>query len=64
MSEAPFIVFGAPQIHRPEIDEVNATMESGWLGTGPRVAQFERAFAEYKGGRLPTQQPSILVLPL
>ena len=24
-------------------------MESGWLGTGPKVAQFERDFASYKG---------------
>ncbi|MBE0447283.1 MAG: DegT/DnrJ/EryC1/StrS family aminotransferase [Actinobacteria bacterium] len=26
-------------------------MESGWLGTGPKVAQFERDFAAYKGAR-------------
>jgi len=45
----PFIVFGAPRIEREEIDEVVATLESGWLGTGPRVAAFERAFAHYKG---------------
>jgi dTDP-4-amino-4,6-dideoxygalactose transaminase len=24
-------------------------MQSGWLGTGPKVAQFERNFAKYKG---------------
>lgn len=45
----PFIVFGSPQIGRPEIEEVVATLESGWLGTGPRVAAFEKAFADYKG---------------
>ena len=44
-----FLVFGAPEIEQPEIDEVLAVMESGWLGTGPRVAQFERDFAAYKG---------------
>jgi len=44
----PFIVFGAPQIKQAEIDEVTATLESGWLGTGPKVARFEREFAEYK----------------
>ena len=44
----PFIVFGAPLIERAEIDEVVACLESGWLGTGPRVARFEAAFAEYK----------------
>lgn len=45
----PFIVFGAPQIGEDEIAEVVACMRSGWLGTGPRVAQFEREFAAYKG---------------
>jgi dTDP-4-amino-4,6-dideoxygalactose transaminase len=44
----PFIVFGAPQIQQAEIDEVTATLESGWLGTGPKVARFEKEFAEYK----------------
>ena len=28
-----------------------ATLESGWLSTGPRVAAFEQAFAEYTGAR-------------
>jgi dTDP-4-amino-4,6-dideoxygalactose transaminase len=28
-----------------------ATLESGWLSTGPRVAAFEEAFAEYVGAR-------------
>ena len=45
----PFLVFGAPDIQQAEIDEVVATMNSGWLGTGPRVAGFEKAFADYKG---------------
>ncbi len=44
-----FIVFGAPDIHRAEIDEVVASMESGWLGTGPKVQRFEENFAAYKG---------------
>lgn len=45
----PFIVFGALRIEQAEIDEVVATLESGWLGTGPRVARFEADFAAYKG---------------
>ncbi len=45
----PFLVFGAPDIQQAEIDEVVATLNSGWLGTGPRVAGFEKAFADYKG---------------
>jgi dTDP-4-amino-4,6-dideoxygalactose transaminase len=44
-----FLVFGAPAIEDAEIQEVVATMRSGWLGTGPRVARFERQFAAYKG---------------
>lgn len=44
-----FIVFGAPAIGEEEIAEVETVMRSGWLGTGPRVAQFEREFAKYKG---------------
>ncbi|MCM0083488.1 DegT/DnrJ/EryC1/StrS family aminotransferase [Geomonas sp. Red32] len=46
---AGFLVYGAPAIEAPEIEEVVACMESGWLGTGPRVAQFERDFAAYQG---------------
>src|SRR6266567_6416418 len=49
MSQADFIVFGAPKIESDEIEEVVRCLESGWIGTGPRVAQFEREFAEYKG---------------
>jgi len=42
-----FLVFGRPQIGQDEIDEVHAVMESGWLGTGPRTAQFEHDFCSY-----------------
>ncbi len=44
-----FLVFGAPAIEDAEIQEVVACMQSGWLGTGPRVAQFEHDFAAYTG---------------
>jgi dTDP-4-amino-4,6-dideoxygalactose transaminase len=44
-----FLVFGSPAIEEFEIQEVVATMRSGWLGTGPKVAKFEREFAAYKG---------------
>ncbi len=43
-----FLVFGAPQIGEEEIQEVLDTLRSGWIGTGPRVAALESAFAEYK----------------
>lgn len=48
-SRLPFLVFGAPQIDEAEIAEVVACLRSGWLGTGPRVAQFERDFAMFRG---------------
>jgi dTDP-4-amino-4,6-dideoxygalactose transaminase len=47
-SQSPFLIFGAPAIGEEEITEVEACLRSGWLGTGPRVAQFERDFAAYK----------------
>src|SRR5690606_111844 len=43
------IIFGQPLIGEEEIAEMEAVLRSGWLGTGPRVAQFEREFAAYKG---------------
>jgi dTDP-4-amino-4,6-dideoxygalactose transaminase len=45
----PFLVFGAPRIEEAEIAEVEACLRSGWLGTGPRVAQFEQNFAAWRG---------------
>ncbi|MGE4296693.1 MAG: DegT/DnrJ/EryC1/StrS family aminotransferase [Desulfovibrionaceae bacterium] len=44
-----FLIFGSPLIGEEEIDEVVASMRSGWLGTGPKVARFEREFAAYTG---------------
>lgn len=48
-AEQEFLVFGAPRIGEEEISEVVACLRSGWIGTGPRVAQFERDFAAFKG---------------
>ncbi|GLQ48010.1 spore coat polysaccharide biosynthesis protein SpsC [Dyella lipolytica] len=48
-TRSPFLVFGAPQIDEAEIAEVVACLRSGWLGTGPRVAQLERDFAIFRG---------------
>ena len=46
-----FLVFGSPAIEEAEIQEVVASMNTGWLGTGPKVAQFEQDFKTYKGTR-------------
>ena len=54
MSDTPirgrddFLVFGAPAIGDEEIAEVVASLRSGWLGTGPKVARFEADFAAYE----------------
>jgi dTDP-4-amino-4,6-dideoxygalactose transaminase len=44
-----YLVFGSPEILQPEIDEVVATLRSGWIGTGPKVHAFERDFRDYTG---------------
>jgi dTDP-4-amino-4,6-dideoxygalactose transaminase len=44
-----FLVFGSPAIGEEEIAEVVATMRSGWIGTGPRVHQFQEDFRKYVG---------------
>src|SRR5215218_7985161 len=43
------LVFGSPSIGEAEIAEVADSMRSGWVGTGPKVARFERALEEYVG---------------
>ncbi len=42
-----FLIFGSPSIEQPEIDEVEKVLQSGWLGTGPKVERFEKAFSSY-----------------
>ena len=44
-----FLIFGSPLIEEAEIEEVITCLRSAWIGTGPRVAQFESDFAAYKG---------------
>lgn len=46
-----YLVFGQPLIENAEIEEVTKSMEAAWLGTGPKVAAFEKRIAEYKGVR-------------
>jgi dTDP-4-amino-4,6-dideoxygalactose transaminase len=52
-SPEEFLVFGRPAIEEEEIQDVIDCLRSGWLGTGPRVAQFEREFRDYKGSGYP-----------
>lgn len=44
-----FLVFGSPLIGDEEIVEAIDCLKSGWIGTGPRVAKFEKMFKQYIG---------------
>ena len=48
MSEE-FLPFSRPSISRNAIDEVVSCLESGWITTGPRVAQFTEQLQQYLG---------------
>jgi len=48
-SKDNFLIFGAPIIEKPEIDEVVSCFQRRWIGTGPKVQEFENDFAFYKG---------------
>ena len=45
------VPFFRPEIHPQEEAEVLSVLRSGWLTTGPRVRQFEEAFAKAVGAR-------------
>jgi dTDP-4-amino-4,6-dideoxygalactose transaminase len=46
-----YIVFGSPSIGAEEIAAVTRTLETGWIGTGPRVHEFQNAFEVYTGAK-------------
>jgi len=50
-SKENFLVFGAPLIEEPEIEEVVGCMRRRWIGTGPKVRQFEDEFKAFKGSK-------------
>ena len=43
------VPFFRPELTPAEIDEVVATLRSGWLTTGPRAHRFEQEFAAFVG---------------
>ncbi len=46
---AEFLPFSRPSITEEDISAVGDVLRSGWITTGPNVAEFERAFCEYVG---------------
>lgn len=47
--DLPFLPYGKQQIADADIKAVVEALCSGWLTTGPRVAEFEKAFAAHCG---------------
>ncbi len=47
-----FLVFGKPTISEEDIAEVIDTLRSGWIGTGPKVLQFEESFKNLIGSEI------------
>src|SRR3990172_7777825 len=50
-STEPFLPFALPEIGEEEIEEVVATLRSGWLTGGPRVQRFEEGFRRVTGAQ-------------
>jgi len=50
-SAEPFLPFALPEIGEEEIEEVVATLRSGWLTGGPRVQRFEEGFRRITGAQ-------------
>ncbi|HEU0162101.1 MAG TPA: DegT/DnrJ/EryC1/StrS family aminotransferase [Rhizomicrobium sp.] len=46
---APFLPYGRQEIGDADIKAVVEALVSGWLTTGPRIAEFEKAFAAHCG---------------
>ncbi len=46
----PFLPFTRPTLDPETVAGVMDTLHSGWLATGPQVAAFEQALADYLGG--------------
>jgi UDP-4-amino-4-deoxy-L-arabinose-oxoglutarate aminotransferase len=44
-----FLPFSRPSISEKDIAAVVEVLHSGWLTTGPKAAEFERAFCDYTG---------------
>jgi perosamine synthetase len=45
------IPYGRHQVDQADMDAVMRVLESDWLTTGPKVAEFEQALADYTGAR-------------
>ncbi len=46
-----WLPYGHHTVHEEDIEAVVSVLRSGWITTGPKVAEFEEAFATYVGAR-------------
>ena len=46
-----FIPFTRPSFNQETIDAVSEVLRSGWVTSGPKLAEFETTLSEYFGGR-------------
>jgi dTDP-4-amino-4,6-dideoxygalactose transaminase len=51
MTRPTFLPFALPDTDETEIAQVSSAIQSGWITTGPKTAEFESAFAAYTGAR-------------
>ncbi|MEI7668646.1 MAG: DegT/DnrJ/EryC1/StrS family aminotransferase [Pseudomonadota bacterium] len=51
MTNNNFLPFAKPLLSDETYQDVEAVLRSGWLTTGPKVAQFEKDLSEYFSGR-------------
>lgn len=47
----PFIPFTRPHFNQATIDAVAEVLRSGWVTSGPKLAEFEATLSKYFGGR-------------
>ena len=50
-SNPAFIPFTRPSFNQETIDAVAEVLRSGWVTSGPKLAEFEASLSEYFGGR-------------
>ncbi len=50
-SNSAFIPFTRPSFNQETIDAVSEVLRSGWVTSGPKLAEFEATLSDYFGGR-------------
>jgi dTDP-4-amino-4,6-dideoxygalactose transaminase len=51
MSDSTFIPFTRPSFNQATIDAVSEVLRSGWVTSGPKLAEFESTLSKYFGDR-------------